>query len=104
MPQLKSSRESKPWHSQRVGITGGARQPGPGVGERVSGGRRRSDRADPSAPPTEAIPAIDRWVSWTCGREMDLEAHLLELDVLVLNHGVNPQGDQSAAALSELWR
>ena len=99
MPQLKSSRESQPWHGQRVGITGVRGSLGQALaigfqaaGAEVIGLTHRQ-------PPTEAIPASDRWVSWTCGREMDLEAHLLELDVLVLNHGINPQGDQSAAAL-----
>ena len=99
MPQLKSSRENKPWHGQRVGITGVRGSLGQALARGFQAAGAEVIGLTHRQPPTEAIPAIDRWVSWTCGREMDLEAHLLELDVLVLNHGINPQGDQSAAAL-----
>ena len=36
-----------------------------------------------------------RWISWQCGEETALEADLAQLDVLVLNHGINPKGGQS---------
>ena len=42
-------------------------------------------------PPTEDGP--ERWVTWQCGHENQLTATLEELDVLVINHGINPQGD-----------
>jgi len=37
-------------------------------------------------------------VCWAAGREGELERVLQEVDVLVINHGVNPHGDRSAAA------
>jgi hypothetical protein len=36
-----------------------------------------------------------RWISWQCGEETALDADLAQLDVLVLNHGINPKGGQS---------
>lgn len=37
--------------------------------------------------------------SWRCGQEEELRALLAEVDILVLNHGVNVHGDRSAAAV-----
>jgi len=37
-------------------------------------------------------------VVWQCGQEQDLRALLADVDLLVLNHGVNVHGDRSAAA------
>ena len=42
-------------------------------------------------PPTEDGP--ERWIAWQCGDEDQLRATLSELDILVINHGINPQGD-----------
>jgi NAD(P)-dependent dehydrogenase (short-subunit alcohol dehydrogenase family) len=39
-----------------------------------------------------------RQVVWQCGREEELRELLAEVDLLVLNHGVNAHGDRSAAA------
>jgi len=41
------------------------------------------------------------WVSWQCGQEKSLNKTLAKIDILVLNHGVNPQGQQSTNALNE---
>ena len=35
-----------------------------------------------------------RWISWQCGDENALDGDLAKFDVLVLNHGINPKGDQ----------
>nr|WP_315855579.1 SDR family NAD(P)-dependent oxidoreductase [Synechococcus sp. RedBA-s] len=40
-----------------------------------------------------------RGLSWCCGQEQALEACLGEVDILVINHGVNVYGDRSAAAI-----
>ena len=40
------------------------------------------------------------WIRWSCGAESQLESVLESVDVLVLNHGVNPGGDQSPETLS----
>ena len=41
------------------------------------------------------------WVRWSCGDERQLEPVLKSVDVLVLNHGINPGGDQCPETLSE---
>jgi len=46
--------------------------------------------------PGEAIPL--QQVGWQVGREADLHSILEMVDVLVINHGINPHGDRSAAA------
>ena len=40
-------------------------------------------------------------MSWSCGDEASLDADLEELDVLVLNHGINPQGGQSPEVINQ---
>jgi hypothetical protein len=40
-------------------------------------------------------------VRWSCGEELQLESILKSVDVLVLNHGINPGGDQCPATLSK---
>jgi len=44
----------------------------------------------------EVIPL--QQVGWQVGREADLRSILETVDVLVINHGINPHGDRSAAA------
>ena len=41
-----------------------------------------------------------RQVGWRCGQEAELASLFAEVDVLVLNHGVNPYGRRDAEALS----
>ncbi len=40
-----------------------------------------------------------RQVVWCCGEEQKLEASLRDVDILVINHGVNVYGDRSTAAV-----
>ena len=47
----------------------------------------------------EGRPIPLRSVVWCCGQEQTLEACLREVDILVINHGVNVYGDRSAAAI-----
>ena len=41
------------------------------------------------------------WVRWSCGDELQLDSILKRVDVLLLNHGINPGGDQSPETLSK---
>ena len=36
------------------------------------------------------------WVSWQCGKEDSLKQTLEKLDILILNHGINPKGKQNS--------
>ncbi len=36
-----------------------------------------------------------QWVRWRCGEEDSLDNTLNSLDILILNHGINPKGNQS---------
>jgi hypothetical protein len=40
-------------------------------------------------------------VTWSCGEEASLDADLQKIDVLILNHGINPQGDQSPDVINQ---
>lgn len=62
----------------------------------------------PESGPTPPLDVLDhdgqpiplRLVDWECGKEKDLIPLLAEVDVLVLNHGVNPLRRRDAAALA----
>ena len=89
----------KSWHGLRVGITGARGRLGMALAKRfraagaeVTGFTHSAHLSDPTGP-------VDNWVTWSCGAEEQLKAQLLNLDLLVLNHGVNPQGDQTLEAL-----
>jgi NAD(P)-dependent dehydrogenase (short-subunit alcohol dehydrogenase family) len=45
----------------------------------------------------EPIPLEQR--CWRCGAELELAEFLSQVDILVINHGINAHGDRSAAAL-----
>jgi len=92
-----------PWQGLRIGITGvrGAlgqalcRQflaQGAVVVGLSHGPRPQSE--DPSSAPQE-------WTQWQCDQEDALDPVLRTLDVLVLNHGINPAGDQRSETLSK---
>ena len=92
-----------PWQGLRIGITGvrGAlgqalcRQflaQGAVVVGLSHGPRPQSE--DPSSVPQE-------WTQWQCDQEDALDPMLRTLDVLVLNHGINPAGDQRSETLSK---
>ena len=36
------------------------------------------------------------WFQWNCGEEKKLEKILFKIDILILNHGINPHGSQSS--------
>ncbi|WP_259738492.1 NAD-dependent epimerase/dehydratase family protein [Synechococcus sp. CS-205] len=48
----------------------------------------------------EGRPIALRSVVWCCGEEQQLEPLLREVEILVINHGVNVYGDRSAAAMA----
>ena len=96
------SERPSPWRGRRIGITGirGALgqalcrkflEQGAVVIGLSHGPRPKSDA--PNWAPQE-------WVQWTCEQEERLDPVLHTLDVLVLNHGVNPGGDQRSETLS----
>ena len=48
-----------------------------------------------------SLDAAQEWVRWSCGDELQLDSILKRVDVLLLNHGINPGGDQSPETLSK---
>lgn len=96
---------SAPWRGRRVGITGAGGALGRALTRRL---RDRgawvialSHRPQPAGQDDDDTSGPQEWVCWSCGREEELDSTLTRLDVLVLNHGLNPGGDQSPEALSK---
>ncbi len=42
-------------------------------------------------------------LSWQLGSELELLAHFKEIDILIINHGINVYGDRSLTAISESY-
>ena len=93
---------SGPWSGRRIAITGAGGSLGTALsralrqrGAEVIGLTHRpvSSEDDPLGP--------DRWVRWRCGEEEQLDPCLIEVDILVINHGFNPQGDQDPETVNQ---
>lgn len=102
MAQPPSS--SGPWSGRRVGITGARGS----LGQALARALRRRGAAviglthspPPLGSPLTTDPtAPERWVQWHCGQEGELDPYLADLDILVINHGINPQGVQDPSTV-----
>ena len=98
-----SSSIAETWAGRRVGITGAGGALGRALTRRF---RQRgawvvalSHRPMPSD--LNSVTGPQEWVCWSCGKEEELDSTLSDLDVLVLNHGINPGGDQSLESLNK---
>ncbi|EHA64363.1 SDR family oxidoreductase [Synechococcus sp. WH 8016] len=91
------------WSGRTVGITGASGALGRALTQAlIAEGAwviafSHRPRPQAQASPDEA----QEWVRWSCGDERQLEPILKGLDVLVLNHGINPGGDQCPDTLSK---
>tara|TARA_B100002052_G_scaffold48893_1_gene41943 strand:+ start:985 stop:1764 length:780 start_codon:yes stop_codon:yes gene_type:complete len=90
------------WNGRRIGITGARGA----LGQALSTALRQQGAEviglTHSQPP--AVTDADgpnRWLTWRCGEEERLDPQLAELDILVINHGINPQGHQTAEAVNQ---
>ena len=90
-----------PFHGRRIGITGARGALGAALARcfRAAGAHVIGFTHGP--PPAESSDGPHRWVSWSCGQEDSLDADLAEIEVLVLNHGINPQGNQSPDVINQ---
>ncbi len=93
---------NSPWRGKRVGITGVRGALGQALcrqfvqrGAVVVG---FSHGARPANAELGSTP--EEWIQWSCGQEQRLDPVLATLDLRVLNHGINPGGDQRPDTLT----
>ncbi len=94
----------KRWENFRIGITGANGS----LGKALTRGLREKGASviGLTHQPIDSINVEKKdgpedWVQWSCGQENALKKTLSKVDILVLNHGINPKGDQSAKALNK---
>lgn len=93
----------KGWQGKRVGITGANGELGRALTEQLRArgawvvGISHRARVETHSP----LQAAQDWVCWCSGEEAALDPTLRDLDVLVLNHGINPGGDQAPEILTK---
>ncbi|KGG12915.1 MULTISPECIES: SDR family oxidoreductase [Prochlorococcus] len=99
-PGVASTRN---WENRRVGITGVGGSLGCSLSKKL-----RSQGALVIGLSHKSIKNKDNsanspneWVQWKCGQEEKLDGIFKTLDVLILNHGINPGGSISSSALHE---
>ena len=103
MPPMEERRRN-PW-SGRVAVTGASGALGSAL---CKGLQRRgatvigiSRSPAPQTPQGDEDDPIQGWLVWNGHIDAALEALLLTVDVLVINHGVNPLGRRDAKAIAE---
>ena len=90
-----------PFHGRTIGITGARGALGAALARCFrAAGATVIGFTHGSAPPLQPD-GPNRWVTWSCGDEASLGADLEQIDVLVLNHGMNPQGNQSPEVIDQ---
>ena len=87
------SSPNSPWLGRRIGITGARGALGAALCHVLRREGAHVIGLTHSAPPTGMEDGPERWIVWQCGWEDELEATRAELDILIINHGINPQGD-----------
>ena len=101
MEQPKTS--SQIWKNRRIGITGAKGS----LGRSLTKAFRRKGAfvvgLTHSKTPSEedSVESPQQWITWKCGEEILLKETLQSLDLLVINHGINPQGNQSRDAINK---
>lgn len=90
------------WNQRRIGITGATGSLGRALTKTL---RRKgciviglTHGSIPKKPSSAEDP--HEWVRWQCGEEKKLDDTLKDLDILILNHGINPHGSQTPEALT----
>ncbi len=91
------------WTKCRIGITGASGSLGKALTEEFK--RKGAFVIGLTHGPIPEKKVIEEgpqeWCSWQCGKEKALGKTLKSLDILVLNHGINPKGQQSIKSLNE---
>ena len=105
MPQAdamaQTLRSETRWSGRRIGITGARGRLGQALGLELQARGAHVVGLTHSRPSASSASAADfEWVVWECGEEEALDDCLAALDILVINHGVNPQGAQDPETLN----
>ncbi len=91
------------WENRKVGITGASGTLGMALakvlrekGSFVFGITHRSIEKK-----VDVKDGPNQWVHWHCGNEKELDKLLGNLDILILNHGINPGGNLDTDSLNK---
>ena len=100
MPQAGPMAQS-PFLGKRIGITGARGALGAALARCFRAAGAHVTGFTHGSTPPEHPEGPHRWVSWSCGEEASLDEDLAAIDVLILNHGINPQGGQSPDVINQ---
>tara|TARA_B100000029_G_scaffold446362_1_gene467435 strand:- start:16 stop:792 length:777 start_codon:yes stop_codon:yes gene_type:complete len=101
MRETQSPKRS--WEECRIGITGANGSLGKALAKKLRDkgayviGLTHRQIAEKEA--SEEGP--HEWVNWQCGEENLLEKIFSNIDILIINHGMNPQGQQDSHAINQ---
>ena len=85
------------WSSLRIGITGASGSLGQALTKafKEKGAFVIGITSNSTLNKETSLISPDEWVQWSCGQESLLNKTLKDINILVLNHGINLQGLQS---------
>ncbi len=100
---LNNNKSKKKWSHIKIGITGAKGALGTSLIEKLKSkgayiiGLTHSNASSKSN--NNKAPA--EWINWECGKEEDLKSIFKSIDILILNHGINPKGNISSSQLNK---
>ncbi len=99
--KIHNKNHTKKWADKRIGITGASGSLGISLSKefKSKGAYVIGLTHQQKAKELNLNEGPNQWVQWSCGKENELSNLLDTLDVLILNHGVNPGGNLNAKAL-----
>ena len=101
---FSKNKKNKNWSDLRVGITGASGSLGNALSKELRNkgayviGLTHKDNTKIML--SEDTP--QEWLTWNCGKEFLLDELLSTIDILILNHGINPKGSQGNKDLNNV--
>ncbi len=99
----KDSPSKSSWEGRLIGITGSRGTLGKALTTKLRSKGAIVLGFTHGEVPKKSLSAEDpnEWIKWRCGEEASLDSTLARLDILIINHGVNPQGKQDYSSINQ---
>ena len=89
------------WKGRHIGITGASGALGKALTRCFQSKGAKVIGLTHTKPQSNCPNGPDKWIQWQCGEENKLESCLNDIDILIINHGINSKGLQSTKMIDK---